>query len=222
MDTLELKVSARQETGKKATRKLRKEGFVPCVIYGGEKNIHFAAPELAFKKLVYTPKVYLVNLDIDGKKHQAVLKDINFHPVTDRIIHLDFIEVFKDKPVNIHIPVHVIGDSVGVKAGGRVRLKRRTLHIRALPGDLPDFLEIDITPLNIGQSIKVKDLNFDGIEILDPGPAMVVGVVSSRMARTAEEIAAEEAEEAEAAEAAEEGETSESAESKTDTESKEE
>ncbi|NOY36957.1 MAG: 50S ribosomal protein L25/general stress protein Ctc [Chlorobi bacterium] len=223
MDTIDIKVSKREETGKKASKRLRKEGLVPCVMYGGEDVLHFSAPELAFKKLIYTPKVFLVNLDVDGKPHKAVLKDLNFHPLTDHIIHLDFLEIFENKPVNISVPVHIIGDSVGIKAGGKLRLKRRTLRIRALPKDLPDYLEVDITPLDIGQSIKIKDLQFDNIEILDPDRAMVVGVVSSRIARTAEEIAEEEAAEAEAAEAAAaaEGETSESAES-ANTEKKEE
>ncbi len=203
MERLVIKTSKRKETGKKATKQLRKEGHVPCVLYGGKENIHFAAEEKIFKKLVYTPKAFLVDLFIDGKEHKAVLQEITFHPVTDHILHIDFKEIFDDKKVNINIPIHVIGDSVGIKAGGKMAVKRRTLRVRALPKHLPDFLEVDITDLNIGQSLKVRDLHYDNLEILDPGQAMVAGVISSRLAKlSVEEIAAQEAAEEAAAERA--------------------
>jgi large subunit ribosomal protein L25 len=206
MEKIEIRAEKRKETGKKATKQLRKEEKVPCVLYGGEENIHFTAEEKAFKKLVYTPKAFLVDLFLDGKEHKAVMQDVNFHPVTDRILHIDFKEIFDDRKVDISIPVHIVGDSVGIKAGGKLRIRRRTLRVRALPKDLPDFLEVDITLLNIGQSLKVRDLQFDNLEILDPAQAMVVGVVSSRLAKlSVEEIAAQEAaEEAAAEKAAEE------------------
>jgi len=199
MERIEIKAEKRKETGKKATKQLRREEKVPCVLYGGKEVIHFTAEEKAFKKLVYTPKAYLVDLFIDGEEHKAVMQEVSFHPVTDRILHIDFKEVFDDKKVDINIPVHIVGDSVGIKAGGKLRLVRRTLRVRALPEHLPDFLEVDITPLNIGQSFKVRDLHFDNLEILDPAQAMVVGVISSRLARlggpqvAGEEGAAEEA-----------------------------
>jgi large subunit ribosomal protein L25 len=208
MEKIEIKAEKRKETGKKATKQLRKEEKVPCVLYGGKENIHFTAEEKAFKKLVYTPKAFLVDLFLDGKEHKAVMQDVTFHPVTDRILHIDFKEIFDDRKVDISIPVHIVGDSVGIKAGGKLRIRRRTLRVRAFPKDLPDFLEVDITPLNIGQSFKVRDLQFDNLEILDPAQAMVVGVVSSRLAKlSVEEIAAQEAaEEAAAEKAAEEAE----------------
>jgi large subunit ribosomal protein L25 len=203
MEKIEIKAEKRKETGKKATKQLRKEEKVPCVLYGGSEIIHFTAEEKAFKKLIYTPKAFLVDLFLDGKEHKAVMQDVNFHPVTDRILHIDFKEIFDDKKVDISIPVHIVGDSVGIKAGGKLRVRRRTLRVRALPKDLPDFLEVDITPLNIGQSFKVRDLHFDNLEILDPAQAMVVGVVSSRLAKlSVEEIAAQEAAEEAAAEKA--------------------
>ena len=213
MERLEIHTSKRTETGKKATKALRNKGYVPCVLYGGNGNIHFAAEEKVFKKLVYTPKAFLVDLFIDGKEHKAVMQEISFHPVTDRILHIDFMEIFDDKKVNISIPVHVVGDSVGIKAGGKLALKRRTLRVRALPKDLPDFLEVDITDLDIGQSLKVRDLHYDNLEILDPARAMVAGVISSRLAKlSVEEIAAQEAaEEAAAERAAEAAETAEAA-----------
>ncbi len=206
MEKIEIKTERRKETGKKATKQLRKEEKVPCVLYGGKEVIHFSAEEKAFKKLIYTSKAYLVDLYIDGEEHKAVLQDVSFHPVTDRILHIDFKEVFDDKKVDINIPVHIVGDSVGIKAGGKLRLVRRSLRVRGLPKDLPDYLEVDITPLNIGQSFKVRDLHFDNLEILDPAQAMVVGVISSRLARLgatqggAEEAAAAAEEEAAAAE----------------------
>ena len=203
MEKIEIKAEKRKETGKKASKQLRKEEKVPCVLYGGKENIHFTAEEKAFKKLIYTPKAFLVDLFLDGEEHKAVMQDVNFHPVTDRILHIDFKEIFDDRKVDISIPVHIVGDSVGIKAGGKLRVRRRTLRVRALPKDLPDFLEVDITPLNIGQSFKVRDLHFDNLEILDPAQAMVVGVVSSRLAKlSVEEIAAQEAAEEAAAEKA--------------------
>jgi len=203
MERIEIKAEKRKETGKKATKQLRKEEKVPCVLYGGKENIHFTAEEKAFKKLIYTPKAFLVDLFLDGEEHKAVMQEISFHPVTDRILHIDFKEIFDDKKVDISIPVHIVGDSAGIKAGGKLRVRRRTLRVRALPKDLPDYLEVDITPLEIGQSFKVRDLHFDNLEILDPGQAMVVGVVSSRLARlSVEEIAAQEAAEEAAAERA--------------------
>ncbi|HHJ09482.1 MAG TPA: 50S ribosomal protein L25/general stress protein Ctc [Bacteroidetes bacterium] len=203
MEKLEIKTSKRKETGKKASKQLRKEGYVPCVLYGGKENIHFAAEEKTFRKLIYTPKAFLVDLFIDNEEHKAVLQDISFHPVTDHILHIDFKEVFDDKKVNIDIPIHIVGDSIGIKAGGNLAVKRRTLRVRALPKDLPDFLEVDITNLNIGQSLKVRDLHYDNLEILDPGQAMVVGVISSRLAKlSVEEIAAQEAAEEAASERA--------------------
>ena len=206
MEKIEIKAEKRKETGKKSSKQLRKEEKVPCVLYGGEEIIHFTTEEKAFKKLIYTPKAFLVDLFIDGKEHKAVMQEISFHPVTDRILHIDFKEIFDDRKVDISIPIHVVGDSVGIKAGGKMRIRRRTLRVRALPRELPDFLEVDITPLNIGQSFKVRDLHFDKLDILDPAQAMVVGVVSSRLARlSVEELAAQEAaEEAAAEKAAEE------------------
>ncbi len=194
MEKLEIKTNKRKETGKKASRQLRKEGLVPCVLYGGKENIHFAAEEKAFKKLVYTPKAFLVDLIIDGKEYKAVMQEISFHPVTESILHIDFIEIFDDKKVNINIPIHIVGDSIGIKSGGELSVKRRTLRVRAYSKDLPDSLKVDITDLNIGQSLKVRDLHYENLTILDPSRLMVAGVISSRLIRLEEEeIAAEEA-----------------------------
>lgn len=206
MRTLEIIAEERKQTGKKETRKIRNEGNVPCVMYGGDKVIHFHTHENNFNELVYTPNVYIVTINMDGKKYRGVLKDIQFHPVTDKITHIDFMEVFEDQPVTIIVPVNLIGESVGLKGGGKLRLKRRRLTIRGHIDKLPDKLDIDITDLDIGQTIKVHELSYEGIEILDPPRAMVVAVISSRLAMKGMEIPEVVEEEAEGEVEGEEGE----------------
>jgi large subunit ribosomal protein L25 len=203
MKTIEIKGSFRTELGKKSSRQIRKTGNVPCVIYGKEKNIHFHAHENSFKNLVYTPEAHMVKLSIEDKVYNAVLKDMQFHPVSDKILHADFVEIFENKPVVINIPIKVTGDSIGVMAGGKLSIKRRTLKVKGLATDLPESLPIDITELNIHESFKVGDLSFDKIELLDPKKSMVLTIATSRVAqKTEEEIVAETAA-AEAAAAAE-------------------
>lgn len=200
MKTIEIKGSLRKELGKKDARLIRKEGNVPCVIYGKEANIHFHAHEISFKNLVYTHEAHLVKLDLDGQVYNAVLQDIQFHPVTDKILHIDFVQIFEEKPVVISIPVTAVGDSVGVKAGGKLYFKRRNLKVKGLAKDLPEELIVDITDLKIHQSIKVGDLSYDKIELLDPKITTVATVATSRIAlKTEEEEAAEAALAAEAA-----------------------
>ncbi len=192
MKTIEIKGTFRTELGKKSSKQLRKTGNVPCVIYGKEKNIHFYAHENSFKNLVYTHEAHLVKLIFEDKEYRAVLKDMQFHPVKDNIIHADFIEVFDNKPVTINIPVKVSGDSVGVIAGGKLVIKRRTLKVKSLPGNLPEFLPVDITNLKIHESFKVGDLSFDKLELLDPKKSMVLSIATSRVAaKTETEVAAE-------------------------------
>jgi len=197
MKTIEIKGSFRTELGKKSSKQSRKEGNVLGVIYGKEKNIHFQAPELSFKNLVYTHEANLVKLNLDNKEFNVVLKDIQFHPVSDKILHADFIEIFDDKPVVIGIPIKITGDSVGVIAGGKLSIKRRNLKVKGLPKDLPEHLTIDITNLQIHEGIKVGDLAFDKIELLDPKKSMVLTIATSRVAaKSEEEVAAEAATEA--------------------------
>lgn len=202
MKSIEIKGLLRTELGKKSSKELRKTGNVPCVIYGKEKNVHFHAPELSFKNLIYTPEAHLVDLIIDNKTQKVVLKDVQYHPVSDKILHADFIEVFNDKPVIISIPIRVSGDSVGVIAGGKLNIKKRNLKVKGLPDDLPEHLDIDITDLKIHESVKVGDLSFGKIELLDPKKLMVLTIATSRVAqKTDAEIAAEATEAAAAAEA---------------------
>jgi large subunit ribosomal protein L25 len=197
MKTIEIKGTFRTELGKKSTKGIRKTGGVPCVIYGKEKNIHFSAPELSFKNLVYTPAAHLVKLIIEDKVYDAVLKDMQFHPVKDNILHADFIEIHDKKPVVINIPIKVSGDSVGVIAGGKLSIKRRNLKVKGLAKDLPEALAIDITNLKIHEGVKVGDLSYDSIELLDPKKSMVLTIATSRVAQKSdEEVAAEAATEA--------------------------
>jgi large subunit ribosomal protein L25 len=182
MKTLEIKGSFRKELGKKSSKKLRKEGNVPCVIYEKEGNIHFYAHENSFKNLIYTPDAHIVNIDLDGKPYRAVLKDVQFHPVSDRIEHIDFMEIFDDKPVIISLPVKITGDSIGVKAGGKLRIKKRHLKVKGFASDIPENLVIDITNVKIHHSVKIGDLSYEKIELVEPKITTVLSVASSRVA----------------------------------------
>jgi len=204
MKTLEIAVKKRNDLGKKNSRKLRNENNVPCVMYGGDKVYHFYANENSFLNLVYTHQAHLVNINIEGDTHLAIMQDIQFHPVTDKIIHIDFVEIFEDKPVTIHVPIQLTGISIGIKNGGKLRQKRRELKIRAFIKDLPDHLDVDITNVDIGQVVKVGDLSYPEIELLDPHRSMVVSVISSRLAAKGMEIIEKVAEEAPVAEETEE------------------
>ena len=204
MRTIVITGSFRKELGKKSSKELRKSNNVPCVIYGGKENIHFFTHENNFNKLVYTPDAHLVKLNIEGKEFEVVMKEIQFHPVTDKIIHIDFTEVSENRPITMNIPVRISGDSVGVKAGGKLRLKMRYLSVKGLAKDIPEYLSIDVTDLKIHDSIKVGDLSFDKIELLDSSKLMVVSVATSRVAqKTEEEVEAEEGAEEAAPETAE-------------------
>lgn len=192
MKTFKIEVKKREKTGKSSTRKLRSNENIPCVMYGGKDIHHFYAHENSFRKIVYTNEVFLVEFDIEGKKHKGVIQDIQFHPVTDKIQHMDFIEVFDDRPVIVNIPVELTGSSIGIKNGGRLRQRRRSLKVRGLIEHLPDSLKIDITNVDIGHVVKIGDLHFENLELLDPHRAMVISVVSSRVALKSVTMAEEE------------------------------
>ena len=197
MKTIEIKGSLRTELGKKSSKQIRKTDNVPCVIYGKEQNIHFHAHELAFKTLIYTHEAHLVELNLDGKITKTVMKDIQFHPVSDRVLHVDFMEISDDKPVVISIPLKVHGDSVGVIAGGKLSIKKRNLKVKGLAKHLPEYIPVDITDLKIHDGVKVGDLAMDKIEFLDMKKSMVLTIATSRIAaKSEEEIAAEAATEA--------------------------
>lgn len=173
----------RESVGKVATKALRNAGKVPCVVYGGDEPIHFSADELAFNKLVYTPDVHTVVVELgDGKKVNAVLQDIQFHPVTDRILHADFYQIFDDKEVMMEIPVRVVGNSRGVKNGGVLRIVNRRLRVKAIPENLPDFIEIDITEMKIGDIRTVASVMNDAYKIMHEENRTILQVRTSRTA----------------------------------------
>ena len=199
MKSITIKGSKRESVGKKATKALRNAGLVPCVVYGGDKPLHFSATELAFRDLVYTPNAHTVAVELEGGTAlKAIMQDIQFHPVTDAIIHVDFYQLFDDKAVTMNIPVRLNGSSPGVKNGGRLLFRKRKLAIKALPDNLPDFFDIDISKLKIGGNITVETLLNDDFTILHPETTTVVQV---KMARTAVLIDDEEEDGEEGAEA---------------------
>jgi large subunit ribosomal protein L25 len=197
MKSISIKGSKRESVGKVATKALRNAGMVPCVIYGGKTPIHFSAEEKAFKNLVFTPNVYTASLDVDGQKVEAILQDIQFHPVTDRIIHVDFYQTFDDKEITMNIPVRLVGTSPGVLNGGSLRFTNRKLRVKALPANLPDFIAADISGLKIGSKLLISSIVNDAYTFMHPENTVVVQVRTSRNATaTAEEEGAEEATEA--------------------------
>lgn len=181
MKSITIKGSQRESVGKVSTKALRNAGKVPCVLYGGEAPVHFSAEELSFKNLVYTPNAHTVLIELEnGESYQAVLQDIQFHPVTDRILHIDFFQLFKDKPVTMNIPVRLEGNSPGVRNGGRLLRRKRKLAVKALPDLLPDEIVIDISKLRIGGTISVESMRVDEYSIMHPDNQAIVQVKASR------------------------------------------
>ncbi|WP_298648381.1 50S ribosomal protein L25/general stress protein Ctc [uncultured Proteiniphilum sp.] len=187
MKTFELKGEIRDDFGKKAARAYRGEGLIPCVVYGGhgEENVNFVVKQSEVRKLIYTPEVFLVNLDFGKKKLQAIVKEMQFHPVKDAILHIDFLYVFENAPVVIEIPVRLEGLAEGVRAGGKLSLDIRKLKVKALPAKLPEELVVNVEKLELGKSIQVGQLNFEDIEILNAKNAVVCRVQLTRAARGA-------------------------------------
>jgi large subunit ribosomal protein L25 len=183
MKSVSINGIARVDLGKKFAKQLRKEENVPCVIYGGsEEPIHFYAHSNEFRKIVYTPNVYLINVIIGDNTFQVTMGDIQFHPVTDKILHIDFLRVFEDKEVRINIPITLNGNSKGVRNGGRLSLNMRRILIESMPKYLPETIEIDITELRIGDSIRVSDLSRDDITFLNNPEDVIVAVKTARAA----------------------------------------
>lgn len=191
MKSITIKGSERESVGKAATRAARNAGMVPCVLYGGEQPVHFNAEEKAFKDLVYTPQVHTVVIDLEGgKQYNAILQDIQFHPVSDAILHIDFYQLHEDKEITMEVPVKVVGKSKGVMAGGVLRLNQRKLKVRALPANLPDFIEADITDLEMGNKLYITKLPQDNYKLLQPDNTVVAQVRISRAAMKAAQEAA--------------------------------
>ena len=186
MKTFALGASVR-ETNKIANRALRNQGKVPCVLYGGEKQVYFSATENDLNKLVNTPDVYLLNIDIDGESFQAILQDIQFHPFTDRIIHIDFLQVFDDKEVTVNIPINFIGTPIGVRNGGNLLVRKRAIRTRAIPANLPDAIDINIEELKIGKFLYIGDIRDERYTFLAGDKSVIVGVKTARGAVEDEE-----------------------------------
>lgn len=193
----------RQDLGKKASKQLRKEGYVPCNIYGAvqvegkPEALAFAAPMSELRKVVYTPHIYVINLNIDGESHTAILKELQFHPVTDALLHVDFYAVNDQKPITIGIPVKLVGLAQGVRDGGRLNLSVRKVNVTAPYQRIPEHLDIDVTNLKIGKSIKVGQLNIEGLEMATSKDVVVCSIKMTRAATMSTDT--ETAEEGEAA-----------------------
>lgn len=191
MKSITINGSQRESVGKVSTKALRNAGMVPCVVYGGDKAVHFSAEELAFSKLIFTPNAHTVVIALDnGTKINAILQDIQFHPVSDKILHIDFYQLFDDKEVTMNIPVNVIGNAPGVMAGGVLNLNQRKLRVKALPANLPDFIDADVSELNIGNKLYITKLANDNYTFLQPANTVVAQVRVSRAAMKAAQEAA--------------------------------
>ena len=182
----------RATTGKKAAKELRKEGLVPCNLYGEKKGENGLPEALAFtisaaqlRNVIYSPNVYVVNLTISGEAHKAVIKELQFHPTTDAVLHVDFFEVNETKPITIGIPVKLTGHAQGVRDGGRLSQAVRQLNVTAPYKQIPEVLEIDVTELKLGKAIKVAELNFEGLQIATPAQVVVCSVKATRASRSA-------------------------------------
>ena len=207
MKSIDVKGTVRKETGKKSTRDIRRAGAVPCNLYGEAKKdgkpvaLSFSATQEELRKLVYSPDIYSVNLNIDGKEYKAIMKELQFHPVTDKLLHIDFYEITETKPIVMEVPIKLNGLAEGGRAGGKLSANVRTLKVRAPYTAIPEKLDIDVTNLTLGKTVKVADLSFEGLELVT-SPSVVVCQV--KMTRSAMSAASKTEEGAEApAEAAE-------------------
>lgn len=176
MKTFELSGEIREVLGKKTAKDARKAEMVPCVLYGGKENVHFTVTQNNVRKLIYTPEVFIVDLTVGNLKTKAVVKELQFHPVTDKLMHVDFLEVSADKPVIMELPVKLEGLAAGVKAGGKLGLRLRKLKVKGIYNELPENIVLDVTKLKLGQSIQVGDLSFDNFELLNPNNSVIVQV----------------------------------------------
>ncbi len=185
MKTLEIKGNLRSATGKKDSKSLRDQEIVPCVMYGGEEPIHFQVPFSEFRPVVYSPDVFLVTVDIDGKAYKAILQDTQWHPVDEVLMHADFLQVSEKKPVKVSLPVTITGTAKGIKVGGKLKVNLRRLKVKGMVNDLPDTISVDVTELGLAQSIKVGALKPSGYQILNNKSDVVATVTVTRAARAA-------------------------------------
>ena len=190
MKTIQINATARNGYGKKVAKHLRKEGKVPCVVYGLGEHMDITVSEDELRKLIYTPHIYIVELNIDGKIYPTVLKDAQYHPVKDNVLHVDFLRINEEKPVEIEIPVVLDGLAEGVRAGGKMNLRMRKLKVKGIFTSIPERLHIDVTKLGLGKSIQVGELSFEGLELTNAKESVVCAVQLTRAARGAQAAAA--------------------------------
>ena len=202
MKTIAIEGSLRESLGGSSAKQLRKEGQVPCVIYGGDENIHFFTPESSFKELLYTPEVFNVEIALDGKKYNCVIRQAQYHAVTDQVEHVDFLELLPQKEVMIRVPVVLKGNARGVRNGGRLKVNLRRLRVKAVPSGLPGQIEIDITDLKIGETIRVEDIPVEGF-VIDHEPTRAICLIQTARNVVEDVEEEEEGEEGATAEAAE-------------------
>ena len=193
MKHLDIKATKREDYGKKATAQVRREGLVPCIVYGEGETVHFSVNKSDLKALIFTPQSYIVNFDIEGQTEVAVMREIQYHPVNDEPLHIDFFRVVKNKPISMDIPVETSGNADGVKQGGKLFLAKRKLRVQATEENLPDVITVDVTNLALGKSIFVSDLTLENITILTPATTAVCAVRMTRAARGAAAAAAKDA-----------------------------
>jgi len=200
MKTVEIVGYNRANLGKSEAKKLREEGMIPGVLYGGEEQVHFYAPMILFRDLVYTDEAHFVNLNIEGAEFEAILQDIQFHPVSEVIMHVDFLQLFRGTKIKMDIPVRPVGTPPGIQQGGKLIKKLRFLTVKALPKDMPEYIEVDVSKLGLGKSVKVGEVATENFEILNSPLVTIMGIEVPRALRgkVAEEEAEGEEEEAEA------------------------
>ena len=190
MKTVEIIGYRRANLGKSGSQKLRDEGLVPCVLYGGDEQIHFYSPMILFREVVYTNEAHFVHLNIEGEECQAILQEVQFHPVSEIILHADFLKISEDRKVKMNIPIRLVGEAPGVVKGGALVRKRAALKVYGFPKDMPDHIDVDVSTLDFHHAIKVADMKMEKLDFLDPKHASIAVVEVPRAAKILEEAAA--------------------------------
>ncbi len=178
-------IAERSSEQTKALKAMRRNSMIPCVLYGGEKNVNFSIKSADVRKLVYSPDIHYVNLNIDGEAHTAIIRELQFHPVKDTILHIDFLEINDQKPIVMEVPLKLEGLAVGVKAGGKMRQLMRTLRVKAIYTNIPESLSVDVTDMGLGKARKIADLSYENLELINPKTAVVCMVAATRQSKDA-------------------------------------
>ncbi|MBL7834160.1 MAG: 50S ribosomal protein L25/general stress protein Ctc [Cyclobacteriaceae bacterium] len=190
MKTIEIVGYKRANLGKSESQRLRNEGYVPCVVYGGNEQVHFYAPMILFRDLVYTNEAHFVHLNIEGEESKAILQEVQFHPVSEIILHADFLKIAEDRKIKMSIPVRLVGKAKGVDKGGALVRKRAALKVAGFAKDMPDHIDVDVTELDFHHAVKVGDMKMEGLDFLDPKQSAIAAVEVPRAAKLAAEDAA--------------------------------